>query len=193
MRRVPLTLLLSLAVLKLGAASVSGTADVQPTPTATIPITVIDGVVTDRSFTPDAQFAAWPHVNLEEAQRLKALHGVVFADARSKVEWDQAHIPGALPVPLGDFDNAYKQFEKKFKNARFIVVYCHGPGCHLSDMACKDFRAKGYKNVVNFYQGWPGWSDAKLPVEDKDGKITTPSALSPTASANFTPIAPSQP
>lgn len=172
MRVFPLAMAFGLAVFPLfGDAPLSVTAQ------ATAPVVSfasIDGVETDRSFTPDATFAAWPHVNLKEAQRLQGMHGVVFADARSKVEWDQGHIPGALPVPLGEFDASYKKYEKKFKKARYIVVYCHGPGCHLSDMACKNFHDKGYTNVVNFYQGWPGWSDAKLPTEDREGKITTP-------------------
>ena len=134
----------------------------------------VAGVETDESIDVQDSYMAWPHINLKEAQRLHAQKHVVFADARAKVEWDQAHIPGALPVPLGEFDKYYKERQKKFERASIIVVYCHGVGCHLSDMACQKFREKGHKNVVNFYGGWPDWSGAKLPQENREGKPPLP-------------------
>ena len=173
MRRQPLILAIALTVAlsrSAGADSVTPTAQASPTPK----FVDLKGVHTDRSFTPSPEFAAWPHINLAEAQRLRALGGVVFADARAKVEWDQGHIPGALPAPLGEFDAYYSKNEARYKKARYIVVYCHGPGCHLSDLGCKHFAEKGYHNVVNFYQGWPGWSEAKLPIEMGTGTIVTP-------------------
>jgi rhodanese-related sulfurtransferase len=184
-----LTLVLSLAVCALSADTAQPPPAAQPLPTAeAVPLAHIPGVETDTSFTPDKVFSDWPHISLKEAQRLLPLKGVVFADARSKVEWDQAHIPGALPVPLGEFDAAYKKNEGKFKRARFIVVYCHGVGCRLSDMACMDFRKKGYRNVVGFYGGWPAWSTAALPVQDLNGKISVPKPQ-PSPQATPTPAA----
>jgi rhodanese-related sulfurtransferase len=130
-----------------------------------VPLAHVEGVNTDPSIEVPPQYAAWPHINLEEAKRLLAMKGVVFADARSKVEWDQSHIPGALPVPLNEFDKYYDLNKGKFQSAKVIVAYCHGVGCHLSDRACMMFQGKGHKNVVNFYAGWPAWSEAKLPTE----------------------------
>ena len=156
-----------------------------PQPTPTVHFAHVAGVETDKTIIPDPKFSAWPHINLKEAQRLQKARGVVFADMRAKVEWDQSHIPGAICVPQGEFDAYYSKSEKKFKKARIIVVYCHGVGCHLSDLGCQHFHDKGYKNVVNFYGGWPDWSGAKLPIQDGQGKliVSTPvpaPAMSPT-------------
>lgn len=167
------------------------TADVSPTaaaaaspaPTAVVTFAVVKGVNTDKSIAVEAAYAAWPHISLEEAQRLHKMKGVVFADARAKVEWDQSHVPGAIPVPLGEFDAYYAKNAKKFKTAKYIVVYCHGVGCHLSDMACKHFHEKGHRNVVNFYSGWPAWSGAALPTQNSAGVITNPAAVTASAGA----------
>ena len=184
MRRTLLTLALGLAAFRL-AADATTPVSIVPAPTPKpLPFATIKGVETDRSIiVTQAEFAGWPHISLAEAQRLLAMKSVVFADARAKVEWDQGHIPGALPVPLGEFDAYYKKNESKFKKAKYIVAYCHGVGCHLSDMACKNFVAKGHHNVVNFYGGWPAWTGAKLATQDLAGKITTPAPETSTAAA----------
>jgi rhodanese-related sulfurtransferase len=181
-------LLLPMARLQADASATAGTS-VQPSPTPTVNYAEIPGIHTDKSFTPDRQYQLWPHVDTKEMQRLQAMKNVAIADARSEVEWEQGHIPGAVAVPLGDFDKAYAKNESKFKKARYIVVYCHGPGCHLSEMACKNFYDKGYRNIVNYYIGWPGWSQENLPSQDKEGKITVVSnALTPTPGVAASPL-----
>lgn len=143
-----------------------------PTPTKVTPF-MVPGVTPEPNY-PSGWWDAWQHITLQEAQRLHKQHGVVFADARGKAEWDQGHIPGAIPLPVGEFDKYYKQYESKLKHAKVIVCYCHGVACHLSDKDCNMLIQKGLKNVVGFFGGWPEWQQAKLPVEDKDGKMTYP-------------------
>lgn len=193
MRRILLILACGLTALRLQAADpvpVPATL-VAPQPTPNITFAVVPGVETDHNIIAQGEFGNWPHISLKEAQRLHGMKGVVFADARSKVEWDQSHIPGALPAPLGEFDAYYKKYKKKYDKARYIVVYCHGVGCHLSDMAAKNFVGKGYKNVVNFYGGWPDWTAAQLPVEDMRGKAPKPAPVpSPMPPAAATPTKP---
>jgi rhodanese-related sulfurtransferase len=193
MRPIFLALSLSLTSLRLGAAEPQPTTLPAPQPTPVVTFAEVAGVETDRDTVPLEMYAAWPHITLKEAQRLHGMKRVVFADARSTAEWDQAHIPGALPAPLGEFDTYYKKYRKRYDRAKYIVVYCHGVGCHLSDQACKNFVEKGYKNVLNFYSGWPAWSGAKLPTQDKAGLVTTPTPASTptvTVTATATPTLP---
>src|SRR4051812_34830670 len=71
------------------------------------------------------------HVSLAMAKKMAKDKGVLFCDARAKVEYDMGHIPGAIPLPTGEFDKYYAQHLKRIKKAKKLVTYCHGVGCRL--------------------------------------------------------------
>jgi rhodanese-related sulfurtransferase len=122
-----------------------------------------------KNYKPADWAKGWGHIGLPEAKRLHANPSVLFADARAKVEYDQGHIPGAIPLPIGstpEFEKYYTQYKSKILKASKIVTYCHGTGCQLSDKCAKDLvEQKHLKNVVSFFGGWPQWQDDKQPVE----------------------------
>ena len=147
--------------------------------------------------TPDPRFNVpdyawkWPHISLEEAERLHKRKDVLFVDGRAMVEWQESHIPGAVALPIGEFDKNYDAHKKKILAAKILVSYCHGEGCRLSDMLAQKLVDKGHKNVAVFWGGFPAWDGAKLPLDDKNGKpierptpgpaVATPSAPQPVA------------
>lgn len=109
---------------------------------------------------------AWKHYHWEEAKQAWESKDGLFLDARAKVEYDQAHIPGAIPMPVGEFDKYFDQYKDKIKKAKFLITYCHGVGCQLSNkVAQKLHDEKGFKNVGSFFGGWPQWQQHNMPVE----------------------------
>ena len=119
-----------------------------------------------RNYKPDDWAKAWGHIHLDEAKKLQADPSVLFCDARAKVEYDQGHIPGAIPLPQGEFETYYKKYESRIKHARLLVTYCHGIGCKLSDKVAKSLHDDHhYKNVSSFFGGWPQWQQNNLPIE----------------------------
>ncbi|HTB22251.1 MAG TPA: rhodanese-like domain-containing protein [bacterium] len=138
-------------------------------------------VTPDPSFTDSVYAMKWPHITLAETQRLLKKKGTILVDGRSMLEWQQSHLKGALPLPLGDFEKQYAIYAKRLKKAKIIIAYCHGKGCHLSDSLCQDLVNKGFKNVAVFWGGYPEWSAAKLPLVDKYGRLvaTTAPAAAP--------------
>jgi rhodanese-related sulfurtransferase len=153
---------------------------VPPTPTVAVTPYTVAGVTPDVTWVPEGQYRYWPHIDLYEVERLHTKKsGVLFVDARSQVEFESGHIPRAISVPLGDFDQYFKKYAREIRRAKVIVVYCHGGGCHLSEKTCEKFYQKGFRNVVNFYNGWPAWQQANLPVQDKSGKVTYPPVPTP--------------
>lgn len=145
-------------------------ADAIPSPTPNLTPMSYPPVTPDPTFTDSTYAFKWPHITLAETQRLMKKKGTVLVDGRSMSEWEQSHLPGALPIPLGDFDKNYGLYEKKLKRAKIIIAYCHGKGCHLSDALCQRLVDKGYKNVAVFWGGFPEWSGAKLRLVDKYGQ-----------------------
>ena len=109
---------------------------------------------------------AWKHYHWEEALAAWKAKDALFCDARSKSEYDQGHIPGAIPLPVGEFDKYYKMYESKIKHARLLITYCHGVGCQLSNkVAQKLYNDKHFRNVGAFFGGWPEWQQHNMPVE----------------------------
>jgi rhodanese-related sulfurtransferase len=109
---------------------------------------------------------AWKHYKWEEAKAAWEAKDALFIDARAKSEYDQAHIPGAIPMPVGEFDKYYAMYEGKIKHAKHLITYCHGVGCQLSNkVAQKLYNDKHFRNVGSFFGGWPQWQQHNMPVE----------------------------
>ena len=126
------------------------------------------------AFVPDDWAKAWKHYHYADAKAHWDSKDALFIDARAKVEYDQGHIPGAIPMPLGEFDTYFKKYESKIRKAKLLITYCHGVGCKLSDKVAqklyndpKDATApgKGLKNTGAFFGGWPQWQQHNNPVE----------------------------
>ncbi|PKL90688.1 MAG: hypothetical protein CVV21_11675 [Candidatus Goldiibacteriota bacterium HGW-Goldbacteria-1] len=107
-------------------------------------------------------------IGLDEAKYLYDNGKAVFIDSRSYGEYEQAHIKGALSIPVG---TAVQDIEKNkavlSQKGKVLITYCHGVGCHLSDKTAYSLYDAGYKNVVIFFGGWNSWSEANYPEYKK--------------------------
>ncbi len=118
------------------------------------------------NYQPDEQYKAWKHIQLDEAKAMNADPANIFIDARAKAEYDQGHIPGAIPLPSGEFDKYYAMYKSQIKKAKNLISYCHGAGCKLSEKTAEQlYKTHGFKNVTVFFGGWPQWTQNNLPVE----------------------------
>lgn len=119
-------------------------------------------------YTPPDWAKAHKHITWQEAVDWHKKKGYLFCDARAKAEYDQGHIPGAIPLPSGEFDKFYAMHEKKIKNAKWLITYCHGIGCRLSEKAANSLVEKGHKHVAVFFGGWPQWNEHHDKIETGD-------------------------
>jgi rhodanese-related sulfurtransferase len=179
-----------LAVLVLGLAAPAFSADVSATAQAVSPTAAPTAKPLYVDYHPPEWAKGWEHISLAQAKKIYKDSKVVFLDARAKVEYDQFHIPGALPFPAGETDKYYAMYEGRIKKAKKLVTYCHGIGCGLSEKAAKALVEKGYKNVAVFFGGEPQWREANLPFESGDAKASKP-ASAPTPSAEGKSVSPS--
>jgi rhodanese-related sulfurtransferase len=91
---------------------------------------------------------------------------ILFIDARSSDNYDAGHIPRAISLPVGEFENLQTEFMAKHPIDARIVVYCSGIDCHDShDLAVK-LKDAGYKNLSVYTHGWDGWTAGKRPVKE---------------------------
>jgi rhodanese-related sulfurtransferase len=95
----------------------------------------------------------------ELARRLKA-GTVTLIDVRPVEEYEAAHIPGAVSVPLDQIG----AFAKTVPKRRTIVAYCRGPYCVLSLQAVALLRKRGIA-AMRSEDGISEWRAAGLALE----------------------------
>ena len=86
-------------------------------------------------------------------------------DVRSKPEYLERHIKGAVSISLDTLDARATEVQRK----GLVVVYCACPH-HLSSLAYGKLYQLGYRNVKVLDEGLPGWVQAGLPTEGSQAK-----------------------
>ncbi len=99
----------------------------------------------------------------EPALRRKVRRGeVTVLDVRPPEEYEAAHIPGALSVPLPELARRLSELPRR----REVVAYCRGPYCVLAVEAVKLLRRKGFA-AARLEDGVLDWAALGLPLESK--------------------------
>ncbi|MCB9435965.1 MAG: MBL fold metallo-hydrolase [Anaerolineales bacterium] len=80
-------------------------------------------------------------------------------DVREPWEYAQGHIPGALLMPLGEFQRRFHELQ----NEKPIAVVC-ATGAR-SQTAAALLGQQGFKKVYNLVGGTSGWMMKRLPIE----------------------------
>lgn len=83
-------------------------------------------------------------------------------DARTRVEYEENHIAGAIGCPASQTTALLPKLVKD--KSRELIFYCNGPKCTKSQKAARAAMAIGYRNVVEYNEGLPAWGKANLPV-----------------------------
>jgi rhodanese-related sulfurtransferase len=90
---------------------------------------------------------------------------LTVVDARTEVEFSEAHIPGAVLVPASRVGERLPKLVPD--RARAVVFYCNGPNCTKTVKAAKAAAAAGYTNIAEYKEGLPGWGKAGHRIDGK--------------------------
>ncbi len=96
------------------------------------------------------------HTDLENG-----LRAFVLVDTRSKEDFDERHIPGAMNVP---YRTISAETTKNLSKDKLLVVYCWGPGCNAATKAAARFAALGFR-VKEMIGGIEYWQKEGYPTE----------------------------
>ncbi len=96
----------------------------------------------------------------EVDEMIKGGEDVVIVDVRLPSDFRQGHLPGAINLPTGRWQNA-----KGLSKDKLNVVYCYSQTCHLAAQAALEFLAQGYP-VVEMEGGFAGWQAAGYDIEN---------------------------
>jgi len=99
------------------------------------------------------------------AERIGAGSAPLILDVRTRAEYRQGHIPGAVNIPHDEL--RARMAELPIARSDEVVVHCQRGGrARLAEAA---LRQGGYSNVRDLSGHWQAWRAAGLSVETGDG------------------------
>ena len=84
-------------------------------------------------------------------------------DVRPREEYKQGHIPGVIPIPLGEL----KERLPDLGCDKPVVAYCRGRFCILADTAVEILTLNGF-DASRADDGILEWDQAGYPIPDRN-------------------------
>ena len=110
----------------------------------------------------------WKPEEVNSVARAKEIFdngNVLFVDARSQNSYEDGHIPGAVSLPVGQFDEQIESFLSQHSPDTRIVTYCSGRTCEDSHNLARLLSDVGFTHGIVFIDGFPGWEVQGFPIE----------------------------
>lgn len=85
-------------------------------------------------------------------EQLQAL----WIDARSRADYERAHIPGAVLLNEDEWDFCLPEVLAAWQPGQRIIVYCGGGGCRASESVARRLKAIDLTPVFVLDGGWDG-------------------------------------
>ncbi|HEY6136743.1 MAG TPA: rhodanese-like domain-containing protein [Thermoanaerobaculia bacterium] len=70
--------------------------------------------------TPEQSLESAKRITREDAQKMVKEGKAVYIDVRGKDQYDIAHIPGAINIPLGELQNRWRDLPV----GKYLITYC---------------------------------------------------------------------
>src|SRR6059058_757969 len=88
-------------------------------------------------------------------------HGAQLVEVLPYEEYQELHLPGAVPIPLKELDAGHA---RRLDRDRPIIVYCWDALCDMSPRAAWQLEHLGYRPVYDYAVGKVDWMAAGLPT-----------------------------
>ena len=105
-----------------------------------------------------------PAVSLQEAREAYEAGFALFVDARDPDFFKAGHIPGAVNLPVKDFDRVLPKLKESLLAAPMVITYCDGASCEMSVELTEKLLFAGLEHVEIFTGGIQQWKAAGQPV-----------------------------
>jgi len=115
------------------------------------------------------QAGGFPAVSLTETVAAFARGEVLFLDARDPDFYKLGHIPGALNVPVREFERILPEIRERLEAAPWLIAYCDGGSCEASVELTERLFMVGIDRISVFPGGLQQWEDSGQVVEQGEG------------------------
>ncbi|HOY45415.1 MAG TPA: rhodanese-like domain-containing protein [bacterium] len=91
-------------------------------------------------------------ITLDQMQGLMQRRAALLIDARSREEYLDGHLPGALHI---SFEGWFEQIDRvrALPHERWLVLYCSGGTCDLADLLAGELIREGFEKVAVYRGG----------------------------------------
>jgi len=107
-----------------------------------------------------------PAVSLKQAKEAHANGDALFVDARDAPFYEEGHIPGAVSLPVQDFEMVFPRLQGQLLAASRVITYCDGASCEMSVELTEKLLFAGLEHVEIFTGGVQQWKAAGQPLEE---------------------------
>lgn len=106
----------------------------------------------------------FPEVTTADLQkRISEKEPFVLIDARTQVEYEESHIPGAVNIAPAYVEASHCKLPESKKE--LVVVYCDDDECPEGETVAHQLAKSGYSTVLNYRGGLAAWERAGLPLK----------------------------
>jgi rhodanese-related sulfurtransferase len=105
-----------------------------------------------------------PAVSFRQAKEAYERGSALFIDARDPDFYHRGHIPGAINLPVGDYELVFPELEEELMAASRVITYCDSVSCDTSVELCEKLLFAGLDRVEIFPGGIEQWKDQGQPV-----------------------------
>ena len=113
---------------------------------------------------PRAYESQLPQIDATTALALLDWEDVIFVDSRDREDYERDHVPGAVNVPMREWEKVWPKMKSQLPRDRILVLYCYGAHCGLSTRQGKRLLQLGYDRLVVLGRGWQAWTEAGGPT-----------------------------
>ena len=106
-----------------------------------------------------------PAVSLKQAREAYESGEALFVDARDPDFYEMEHIPGAVSLPVKDFDQVFPKLQEQLLAAPRVITYCDGANCETSVELTEKLLFAGLDLVEIFTGGIQQWKAEGQPLE----------------------------
>jgi rhodanese-related sulfurtransferase len=105
-----------------------------------------------------------PAVSLQQAKEAHINGDALFIDAREPDFYELGHIPGAVNLPVVNFDLVFPKLKEQLLEAGRVITYCGGASCDTSVELTEKLLFEGLPYVEIFTGGMQQWEATGQPV-----------------------------
>jgi len=107
-----------------------------------------------------------PVVSLKQAKEAHVSGEALFVDARDSDLYEEGHIPGAVNLPVREFELVFPKLKERLLAATWVITYCDGASCELSVQLTEKLLFTGVDRIEIFAGGIQKWQGAGQLVEE---------------------------
>jgi rhodanese-related sulfurtransferase len=105
-----------------------------------------------------------PAVSLKQVKEAYKSGAALFVDARDEAFYEEGHIPGAVSLPVQDFEMVFPRLQEQLLAAPRVITYCDGASCEMSVELTERLLFAGLEYVEIFTGGIQQWKAAGQPL-----------------------------